>query len=92
MDSSKKVIISSDSSATCQTSARMHSGKTVAGCASGDRNRWVWGFTPQAEIWNGRLAMLGFSSVLLTQYLSRQGIINFYDLLHTTAAVVSTMP
>ncbi len=26
-----------DSSATCQTSARMHSGKTVAGCASGDR-------------------------------------------------------
>ncbi len=26
-----------DSSATCQTSARMHSGKTVAGCTKGDR-------------------------------------------------------
>jgi Chlorophyll A-B binding protein len=77
MDSSKKAIISTDSSATGQTSARMHSGKTVAGCASGERNRWVWGFTPQAEIWNGRLAMLGFSSVVVTEYLSRQGVLHF---------------
>jgi Chlorophyll A-B binding protein len=23
-------------------------------------NAWIWGFTPQAEIWNGRAAMLGF--------------------------------
>jgi hypothetical protein len=43
MNSSKSAIISTDSSV----------------CASGDRNRWVWGFTPQAEIWNGRLAMPG---------------------------------
>lgn len=34
-----------------------------------DYDAWVWGFTPQAEIWNGRLAMLGFVSVLLTQLL-----------------------
>lgn len=26
-----------------------------------DRNVWRWGFTPQAEIWNGRLAMIGFT-------------------------------
>jgi Chlorophyll A-B binding protein len=38
---------------------------------STDRNRWVWGFTPQAEIWNGRLAMLGFSVVAVTAYLLR---------------------
>jgi Chlorophyll A-B binding protein len=57
-----------------------------------DRNRWVWGFTPQAEIWNGRLAMLGFSSVVVTEYLSRQGILHFYDLLHTTTVITSTMP
>jgi hypothetical protein len=44
---------------------------------SNDRNEWVWGFTPQAEIWNGRLAMLGFSSVLLIQYLLRSGILHF---------------
>jgi hypothetical protein len=42
-----------------------------------DRNEWVWGFTPQAEIWNGRLAMLGFSSVLLIQSLFRLGVLNF---------------
>jgi hypothetical protein len=44
---------------------------------SNDRNEWVWGFTPQAEIWNGRLAMLGFSSVLMIHYLLRLGILRF---------------
>ena len=24
------------------------------------RNAFLFGFTPQAELWNGRLAMLGF--------------------------------
>jgi hypothetical protein len=28
--------------------------------------RWEWGWTKNAEIWNGRLAMVGFSTVLLT--------------------------
>ena len=28
---------------------------------SGELNAWKRGFTPQAEIWNGRLAMLGLS-------------------------------
>ena len=36
-----------------------------------NRNSWAWGFTPQAEIWNGRLAMIGFAAVLLTQHLAR---------------------
>lgn len=26
--------------------------------ATENRNAWHWGFTRQAEIWNGRLAML----------------------------------
>lgn len=30
-----------------------------------DRNSFLFGFTPQAELWNGRLAMLGFASYLL---------------------------
>ncbi len=30
-----------------------------------DRNAWRYGFTPQAEIWNGRLAMIGFLAYLL---------------------------
>ena len=38
-------------------------------------NSWRRGFTPQAEIWNGRLAMIGLSIglavVLLVRLLSR---------------------
>jgi len=45
-----------------------------------DRNSWLWGFTPQAEIWNGRLAMVGFVSVLLIELLSDQGVLHFWHL------------
>ena len=34
-------------------------------------NAWKRGFTPQAEIWNGRLAMLGLSVGLGVLLLSR---------------------
>ncbi|MEB3200934.1 MAG: high light inducible protein [Synechococcaceae cyanobacterium] len=34
-------------------------------------NSWRRGFTPQAEIWNGRLAMLGLSVGLSVLLLSR---------------------
>jgi len=34
-------------------------------------NRWRRGFTPQAEIWNGRLAMLGLSLALMSLVLVR---------------------
>jgi hypothetical protein len=39
-------------------------------------NSWRRGFTPQAEIWNGRLAMLGLSvglTVLLIARLTSAG-------------------
>jgi hypothetical protein len=39
-------------------------------------NAWRRGFTPQAEIWNGRLAMLGLSvgfAILLISRLSIHG-------------------
>jgi len=41
---------------------------TVAG---GELNAWRRGFTPQAEIWNGRLAMLGLSVGIATLLLVR---------------------
>lgn len=49
--------------------------------ASSDRNRWTWGFTSQSENWNGRLAMIGFSSALLIEAVSGQGILHFWKLL-----------
>jgi hypothetical protein len=39
-------------------------------------NAWRRGFTPQAEIWNGRLAMLGLSvgfAILLISRISIHG-------------------
>jgi hypothetical protein len=47
-----------------------------------DRNDWQWGFTPQAELWNGRFAMLGFIAALLTEWFSGDGILHFYNLMH----------
>jgi hypothetical protein len=34
-----------------------------------------WGFTEQAERWNGRLAMLGFVIGLITEGLTGQSVI-----------------
>lgn len=30
-----------------------------------DRNDFLFGYTPQAELWNGRLAMIGFLAYLI---------------------------
>ncbi len=30
-----------------------------------DRNAWLFGWNPQQELWNGRLAMLGFVAYLI---------------------------
>jgi len=33
-----------------------------------------WGFTDQAERWNGRMAMLGFVIALATELLTGEGV------------------
>lgn len=43
-----------------------------------DRNRWLFGWTPQAEIWNGRFAMIGFLSAVLIELFSNQGFLHFW--------------
>ena len=53
---------------------------TVPTATVEDRNAWRWGFTPQAEIWNGRLAMVGFVSALVTEWLSHNGVLHFWGL------------
>jgi Chlorophyll A-B binding protein len=46
--------------------ARQNAGSPVANAYNGqDRNAFLFGFTPQAEIWNGRFAMIGFLAYLL---------------------------
>lgn len=46
-----------------------------------NRNAWKWGFTPQAELWNGRLAMIGFLSAVLIELFSGQGFLRFWGLM-----------
>jgi Chlorophyll A-B binding protein len=53
----------------------------VATPATGDRNAWKFGFTEQAELWNGRFAMLGFVAALATEYATSQGVMKFLGLM-----------
>ena len=43
----------------------------VENVSSGELNSWRRGFTPQAEIWNGRLAMIGLSAGIAVLLLVR---------------------
>lgn len=44
-----------------------------------DRNAFLFGFTPQAELWNGRFAMIGFLAYLIWDL---NGVSVVRDLLH----------
>ncbi|MBC6435229.1 high light inducible protein [Nostoc sp. HG1] len=46
-----------------------------------DRNSWKFGFTPQAELWNGRFAMIGFVSALITELITSKGVLHFLGLM-----------
>lgn len=50
-----------------------------------DRNAFTFGFTPQAELWNGRLAMIGFVAYLLWDMA---GYSVLRDVLHLLPTVV----
>ena len=43
---------------------RNESDKLIRPASSGELNSWKRGFTPQAEIWNGRMAIAGLIIVL----------------------------
>lgn len=45
------------------------------------RNAWNWGFTPGAETWNGRLAMIGFVAAVAIELISGQGVLHFWNLI-----------
>ncbi|MGF1512290.1 MAG: ferrochelatase [Elainellaceae cyanobacterium] len=44
------------------------------------QEKWEWGMTTAAEVWNGRLAMLGFLA-LMAELISGQGPLHFVGLL-----------
>jgi ferrochelatase len=44
------------------------------------QERWQWGLTPIAEVWNGRFAMLGFLA-LLAEMVSGRGPLHFVGLM-----------
>ncbi len=46
-----------------------------------DRNDVKFGFTPQAETWNGRFAMIGFVAAVLTELITGQGVLHFLGLM-----------
>jgi hypothetical protein len=51
--------------------------KVVATPAASDRNAWKFGFTEQAELWNGRFAMIGFVAALATEVATGKGVLLF---------------
>lgn len=44
------------------------------------QERWQWGMTTAAEVWNGRLAMLGFLALVL-ELITGRGLLHFVGLL-----------
>jgi ferrochelatase len=44
------------------------------------QERWQWGMTTTAEVWNGRLAMLGFIALLI-ELISGRGLLHFVGIL-----------
>ena len=53
------------------------------------RNAWITGFTPQAEVWNGRLAMIGFVSAIAIELFTHQGVLHFWGILASGTVPVS---
>lgn len=53
---------------------------SAASATEENRNAWCWGFTPQAEIWNGRMAMIGFLAVILIEVFGGEGFLHFWDI------------
>jgi ferrochelatase len=44
------------------------------------QERWQWGMTTTAEVWNGRLAMLGFIALVI-ELISGHGLLHFVGIL-----------
>jgi len=43
--------------------------------------KFQFGSNPSAELWNGRLAMIGFLSAVFVELFTGQGVLNFLGIL-----------
>ena len=71
------LVIEALDSPSLKLSQVMHPKKTVK---MYPQERWQWGMTTAAEVWNGRLAMIGFIA-LLVELISGKGPLHFIGLL-----------
>jgi hypothetical protein len=56
------------------TSAKAYNGE--------DRNAWFYGWKPQPELWNGRLAMIGFVAYLFWDMAGYSVVRDVLNLVH----------
>ncbi len=63
------------------------SSSNVPATTTNDRNAWAWGFTPQSEVWNGRFAMIGFIAAIVTELVSGQGVLHFWNIVSSVSSV-----
>ncbi len=47
-------------------------------------SQWKWSFTLSAEIWNGRLAMIGFLAATFIEIVTRHGYLHVLEFLTGT--------
>ena len=52
-----------------------------SGAPTRSRNSLVFGFSPQAELWNGRLAMIGFITIVLIEFFTHKGLLHIWGIL-----------
>jgi len=49
--------------------------KSAESVSKTELNAWKRGFTPQAEIWNGRMAIVGIGIILLLVFLLNSNLL-----------------
>ena len=77
IESLATLVVDSLDAPSCQFSEVIHPTKKVK---MYPQERWEWGMTTAAEVWNGRLAMIGFLALVL-ELISGQGPLHFVGLL-----------
>jgi ferrochelatase len=77
IDSLAKLVVESLEETPCTFEQVIHPKKNMK---MYPQERWEWGMTTAAEVWNGRLAMLGFIALVI-ELISGHGPLHFVGLL-----------